>query len=192
MSRATPLQYEDATPEQKEVWDALVASRGNPTGLVGPDGGLVGPFNSMVSSPIIGKRISALGAKIRFENSVDNRLLELAICTVGAHWRSNFEFWAHGRMAVDAGIDQAVIDALAAGETPTFAHDDEACVYDFAKQLVTSGRVDADRFAATHAIVGEPGIFDLISGIGYYCLISLTLNALEVPLPPGETPIWTS
>jgi 4-carboxymuconolactone decarboxylase len=192
MSRARPLQYEDATPEQKEVWDTLVASRGNPSTLVGPDGGLVGPFNAMVSSPGIGKRIGALGAKIRFENAVDNRLLELAICTVGAHWRSNFEFWAHGRMAVDAGIDQATIDSLAAGETPEFVNRDEATVYDFAHQMVTSGRVDQAGFDATHAIVGEPGIFDLISAVGYYCMISLTLNALEVPLPPGETPVWDS
>lgn len=116
MSRAKPLQYEDATPEQQEVWDTLVASRGNPATLVGPDGGLVGPFNAMVSSPGIGKRVSALGAKVRFQNSVDNRLLELAICTVGAHWRSNFEFWAHGRMAIEAGIDRSIVDSLAAGE----------------------------------------------------------------------------
>lgn len=192
MSRAKPLQYEDATAEQKEVWDTLVASRGNPATLVGPDGGLVGPFNAMVSSPGIGKRVGALGAKIRFENAVDNRLLELAICTVGAHWRSNFEFWAHGRMAIDAGIAPDTISALAAGETPDFVNEDEACVYDFARQLVTTGRVDQSRFDATRAIVGEPGIFDLISAIGYYCMISLTLNALEVPLPAGETPIWDS
>lgn len=190
MSRVKPLQYEDATPEQKEVWDTLASSRGDSANLVGPDGGLVGPFNAMVSSPGIGKRTGALGAKIRFENSVDNRLLELAICTVGAHWRSNFEFWAHGRMAVEAGIDQATIDSLAAGQAPDFSNEDEACIYDFANQLVKTGRVDQARFDATHAIVGEPGIFDLISAIGYYCMISLTLNALDVPLPPGQTPFW--
>lgn len=192
MSRAKPLQYEDATPEQKEVWDTLIASRGNPATLIAPDGGLAGPFNAMVSSPGIGKRVGALGAKIRFENAVDNRLLELAICTVGAHWQSNFEFWAHGRMAIDAGIEPSIIDAMAAGDTPSFVHDDEACIYDFANQLVKTGRVDQARFDETHTIVGEPGIFDLISAIGYYCMISLTLNALEVPLPPGETPVWDS
>ncbi|MEM7273254.1 MAG: hypothetical protein AAF547_09265 [Actinomycetota bacterium] len=191
MSRATPLRYEDADDEQRKVWDALAESRGGGVGLAGDDGALVGPFNAMVSSPKIGRRVSALGHAIRFQNSVENRLLELAICTVGAHWRSNFEWWAHRRMAVEAGIDEAILDALAAGEAPTFGNDDEAAIHAFADQLVTTGRVDQDRFDRARAVVGEQGTLDLISAIGYYCLISLTLNALEVPLPPGNEPTWT-
>lgn len=190
MSRATPITQADATPEQREVWDAIVESRGDPSRLVGPDGGLIGPFNAMVSSPITGARVAALGQAIRFSNAVDNRLLELAIITVGAHWRSNFEWWAHSRLAVDAGIDQTVVDALADGRRPSFVNGDEEQVHRYASALVTTGRVDDQTHADTVELLGEQGLIDLTFTIGYYCMISLTLNALAVPLPEGHEPTW--
>jgi 4-carboxymuconolactone decarboxylase len=172
------------------VWNSILASRGDPSRLVADHGGLVGPFNSMVSSPLIGGRIAALGEAIRFSSSVEARLLELAIITVGAHWRSNFEWWAHSRMAAEAGIDAEVIDALAEGRTPTFAKQDEETIHRFASTLLTTTRVSDEDFNAVKAVVGEQGALDLISTIGYYCMISLTLNALAIPLPGGQEPTW--
>lgn len=190
MTRATPITYDQTTPEQREVWDGIIASRGGATNLVGDDGALIGPFNSMVASPRIGGRIQELGQAIRFGSSVDNRLLELAIITVGAHWRSNFEWFAHSRMAAEAGVDASVIDALAEGRTPDFAKTDEATVHRFAHDLVTTGRVGQAEFDDAKELLGEQGVIDLISTIGYYSLISLTLNALAIPLPAGQTPTW--
>lgn len=189
-SRATPITYDDATPEQRELFDEILASRGDPTTLLGPDGALRGPFNHMVASPVLGKAMSGLGHAVRFEASVERRLQELAICTVGAHWRSNFEFWAHSRMAVAAGIDQGVIDALAEGREPSFERDDEAAVHALAAQLVSTGRVDEDRYDAVRDALGEQALIDLITTIGYYSLVSLTLNAHRIPLPEGNQPTW--
>jgi len=189
-SRLTPVTYDAASPEQKEVWDAILASRGDPARLIGPDGSLVGPFNHMVTSPGLGRRMSAMGHAVRFEGSVDSRLLELAICTVGAHWRSNFEFWAHSRLGVQAGLDQSVMDALAEGREPTFERDDERAIHAFASQLVSTGRVDEDRYAAAREVLGEQGLVDLVTTIGYYSLVSLILNAHSVPLPGDQAPFW--
>lgn len=190
MSRLEPIGEDATTPDQREVWDSIVASRGGAARLVGEHGGLIGPFNSMVTSPGIGGRIAALGEAIRFSNSVDNRLLELAIMTVGAHWRSNFEFWAHRRLAAEAGVEQAVIDAITEGREPECSRDDEAAIHRFTADLLATGRVDDEVYERATAVVGTRGVVDLTSAIGYYCLISLTLNAHAVPLPPGEEPIW--
>jgi 4-carboxymuconolactone decarboxylase len=190
MSRIDPVTYDSAEPEQREVWDQIVASRGGSMSLVGDDGGLVGPFNSMVASPAIGGRIGALGEAIRFGSSVDNRLLELAIITVGAHWRSNFEWFAHSRMAAEAGIEPEVIEALADGREPTFSRPDEAIIHRYAHQLITTGRVSDADFAAAGELLGQQGVIDLTSTIGYYSLISLTLNALQIPPPGGQPGTW--
>ncbi len=158
--------------------------------MTGPDGGLIGPFNAMVTAPKIGVHQTRLGAELRFGTSIERRLTEVAICTVGAHWKSEFEFWAHARMAVDHGVSPNVVDALANGRPPEFDQTDEATVHMVTKQLLESGRVDDESYAEAAELLGPMGMVELVSLIGYYCMISLTLNLFEIPLPEGETAIW--
>jgi 4-carboxymuconolactone decarboxylase len=190
MTRLSPLTADRLDAEQRDVWEALTESRGGGLEIVGPDGALVGPFNAFVHAPKIGKRLSSLGALLRFRTSIDRRLSEVAICTVGAHWHSEFEFWAHAPMAIEHGVDAAVLDALREGRTPEFERDDERTVHDIVTQLLTNRRVDAATYAAGVELLGERGLVELVTTVGYYCLISMTLNLFEVGLPEGEQPNW--
>jgi 4-carboxymuconolactone decarboxylase len=190
MSRLTPLTRLDLDDEQAAIWDALLENRGGGLELIGPDGAMVGPFNAFVHAPKTGKRLSSLGALVRFRTSIERRLSEIAICTVGAHWQAEFEFWAHAPMAIEHGVDPAVIDALRAGRVPDFERDDERVVYEVVSQLLDRHRVDAQTYATAEALLGEAGLVELVSTAGYYCLISLTLNLFEVPLPDGEPLNW--
>ena len=137
-----------------------------------------------------GRRVVALGEALRFETDIDNRLLELAVCMVGAHWRSNFEWFAHSRMAIEAGISPEAVAAIEKGKEPEFDRDDEQAVYVMTRSLLTTGRVDHGAYAAVVSQVGEQGVVELTQLIGYYCLISLTLNTFEIELPPGNEPVW--
>jgi len=190
MTRLSPLTANDLDEDQREVWESLTATRGAGLELVGPDGSLIGPFNAFVHAPKVGKRLSSLGGLLRFRTSIDRRLSEVAICTVGAHWHSEFEFWAHAPMAIEHGVSESVIDAMRDGRTPEFERDDERVVFELVTQLLTDHRVDADTFAAGKALLGEKGLVELVSTVGYYCLISMTLNLFEVALPAGADPIW--
>ena len=190
MSRLSALTRADLDDEQAAIWDSLLDNRGGGLELVGPDGAMVGPFNAFVHAPKIGKRLSSLGALVRFRTSIERRLSEVAICTVGAHWHAEFEFWAHAPMAIEHGVDPSVIDALRAGRVPDFERDDERIVYEVVSQLFDRHRVDAETYAAAEELLGEVGLVELVSTVGYYCLISLTLNLFEVPLPEGEHPSW--
>jgi 4-carboxymuconolactone decarboxylase len=93
-------------------------------------------------------------------------------------------------MAIHHGVSESVIDALGDGRTPEFERDDERIVYTVTTQLLTSHRVDDDTFAAGKQLLGERGLVELASTIGFYCLISMTLNLFEVALPRGEAPSW--
>lgn len=191
MTRLTPLTYEKADDDQRELWDAIVESRGGQgLKLTGEHGELAGPFNAFVTSPSAGSKLGALGSVLRFESQVERRLLELAICTTGAHWESNFEFYAHGPLAIDAGIAPDILDAIQRGETPDFAKADEAIIYKITTEMLNDGRVGSETYAAAVEVLGEPALVDLVVTIGYYCLVSLTLNTFEVPLPEGVTPFW--
>lgn len=190
MTRLTFLTRGELDEDQAGLWDALVESRGGGVDLFDPDGALVGPFNSWIHAPRIGRRLSSLGAHLRFRTSLDRRLSEVAICTVGAHWQSEFEFWAHAPMAIEHGVSESVVEALRAGEVPEFDRDDERIVHAVVHQLLNDRRVDDETYAAAEELLGEQGLVELASTIGYYCLVSMLLNLFEVALPAGEPESW--
>lgn len=191
MTRLPFITNEDLDADQQAVWDNVTnGRRGAAAGMVNEQGGLVGPFNAALHAPVTGRRVVELGEALRFETAIDRRLLELAVCTVGAHWRSNFEWWAHSAMAIAAGVDPGVIAAIEAGRDPDLELDDERAVHALTRSLLTTGRAPDDVYAAARAHVGDQGMVELAQLIGYYCLISFTLNLFEVELPPGNTPVW--
>ena len=184
------MRYDDLDADGQKVWDGIVGTRGSQ--LVNDDGGLSGPFNAFVTAPDVGRRLSALGATLRFGTSIDRRLSEVAIITVGARWKAEFEWYAHSRMAREHGVPDAVVDAIGRGEAPPFTADDERVVYDAASQLGRDGHLDAGTYAAAQKLLGDAGLVELVSLCGYYSLISFLLNAFEVGLPPGQPPVWAA
>ena len=191
MTRLRTLTRADLDDEQAQLWDGIVDSRGGGVDLFDDAGSLVGPFNAFVHQPKIGRRLSSLGGLLRFRTSIDRRLSEVAICTVGSHWRSEFEFWAHAPMALEFGVDQSVVDALREGRPPVFDRDDERIVHAVTTQLLNDRRVDDATFAEAEALLGETGMVELGALVGYYCLISMMLNLFEIPLPAGEQTVWS-
>jgi 4-carboxymuconolactone decarboxylase len=191
MSRLPFIRNENLTPDQQTVWDNITnGRRGDAARMINDQGGLVGPFNAALHAATTGKKVVTLGESLRFDTSLDNRLLELAVCMVGAHWRSNFEWWAHSRMAIAAGISEAAVTAIGAGQEPELTADDERAIYAFTHSLLSAGRVSDEVYTAAQAHVGNQGMAELGQLIGYYCLISLTLNTFQVELPPGQEPAW--
>jgi 4-carboxymuconolactone decarboxylase len=187
-SRLPYLRRDDLDSDGLRVWDGVTGSRGD--GLVNAEGGLIGPFNAFLHAPGVGRRLSALGAAVRFETSLSRRVSELVIITVGARWQAEFEWWAHVPMAREHGVPEAVIEAIARGEDPPLQAADEQAAYAVARQLTTAGQVSQDAYDAAQRLFGDAGMVELISLCGYYTLISFLLNGCGVPLPPGATPAW--
>lgn len=188
MSRLPLMTYDQTDERQRALWDAIVASRGGALRLTTDEGRLAGPFESFVRRPALGEHLIEVGSVVRFESSLDDRLLELAISTVGARWRSEFEFWAHSRLALDAGLSESVIDSLAAGDRPSFDDPTEEAVYDYAWALSNDGRVADTIYDAAVDVIGVDAVVDLTHTIGYYTHICFILNTFEVQLPPGANP----
>jgi 4-carboxymuconolactone decarboxylase len=101
MTRIPYVRREELGPEGQQLWDGIVNGRGDL--VITADGGLAGPFNAFVTAPGAGRRLSSLGATLRFGTSIERRLSEIAIITVGARWQAEFEWWAHAPMAREHG-----------------------------------------------------------------------------------------
>jgi 4-carboxymuconolactone decarboxylase len=192
VSRLPGIRQPDLDDTGRALWDTITATRG--AAVVGPDGSLIGPFNAFVTAPEVGARIAELGGLLRFQTSIDRHLLEVAIITTGAHWKAEFEWWAHARMAREHGVAEDVIAAIrdGAADVPFGSRDDERIVHAVARELATTGRVSAAVYEEARGLLGDRGLVELVSLCGYYTLISFTLNAFEVPLPDGVSPVWSA
>jgi 4-carboxymuconolactone decarboxylase len=188
MSRLADLRRDQLTPAGKAVWDSIVATRGDH--IVTADGALAGPFNAMLHAPDAGGPLSSLGAALRFGTSLGRRLTEVAILTVASRWQAEFEWSAHARIAREAGVSDAVVDAIGTGQEPGFTADDERIVYATARELIASGHLSPASYAAARELLGDTGVVELVALCGYYTTISFVLNAFEVPLPEGVEPKW--
>ena len=186
--RLAPLHPRDLDSEQAGVLDAMLAGPRGKSGFLTRERPVGGPFAPWLLSPGFAHRAQELGAHIRYGTSLEPRLKELAIIVVGAAWKAEYEFAAHGPMAIRAGVSREAVGALARSETPSFERDDERVVYEFARELVENRRVGEERYARAVELLGEPGTVELVGTLGYYTLVCMTLNAFEVPLGEGMEP----
>jgi 4-carboxymuconolactone decarboxylase len=164
------------TSAQRDVAERIAA---------GPRGGLGGPFQAWLRSPELADRLQKVGEYLRFSSTVPRRLNELAILITARAWDAQYEWYAHHRLALIAGLDPAVADDIAEGRRPRSMQPDEAVVYNFCTELRATRTVGDAALAAALELLGEAGVVDLIAVCGYYDIVSMTLNVAEVGLPEG-------
>ncbi len=181
--RFGPMPLETMTAEQRAVAAAIF------DGPRGASGGLRGPFEALLQSPGLADLAQQMGAHVRFRSSLPDGLKELAILRVARRWTAQYEWFAHRQLAVSAGLDAAIADAIAVGEDPAALDADAAAVYEFVGGLLESGDVSDEAFAAVESRWGKQGAMDLIGTVGYYTLVSLVLNVDRYPLPAGVAPL---
>src|SRR5688500_11960677 len=145
MSRLPYLRRDQLDDVGRSLWDRLHTTPD--LDVRNDDGtGLAGPFNAQMYSPAIGTRLSEVGGALRREMSIDRRLIELAVITGGAGWRSECEWYAHARWASEAGISDEIIDAIGRGDTPVLEDSRDRAVHAVARQLVSKGTLDDRTF----------------------------------------------
>lgn len=166
----------DLSAEQQAIIDHIRS---------GPRGGLGGPFIPWLESPELADRAQKLGKFARYDTTLPTRLSELAILFTARRWSSQFEWHHHAPIARDAGLPEDVIDAIHRGEHPPFDADDEAAVYRFCEELYETTRVSRQTFEEARDHLGHQGVVELVGILGYYSLVSMTLNVFHVPLPGG-------
>ena len=176
MQRLTPPDPSNYNDDQKEVADAIAGTRGS----------IQGPFGPWLHVPGLADPAQKVGAFLRYGSRMPGNLRELAICTVGQHWRANYEWFAHAPLAVKEGVDAAAVELLRMGNVPEPLTKQEHLVYDLVREIVTSGGLSDDSYALGVAELGDELLVELIGICGYYTLISFTLNVFQVPVPEGE------
>ena len=177
MSRYREISVAEMNPAQKRVHDIIVSGRRGRFG---------GPFQLLIRAPEICEHLSKLGEHLRWGTSLPARLSELAICTTAQHLRAQYEWFAHAPLAVESGVPAAAIEAIRTGGTPHFAAADEALVYRVCREVIDTKRLSDASFTEATTALGESGLVEIVTIIGYYTAIGNTLNVFQVALPAGQ------
>lgn len=177
MSRIPLPTLESMSEAQRTVYDNIVS---------GPRGRLVGPLRAVLHSPELAERWQRLGEILRFGTTLPPKLNELAILVTARRWNSQIEWLIHAQAARKAGLSSATIEALKEAREPVFQDEGEAVVYEYARQLQMQGTVNATLYARAVELWGAVGVVELTAVIGYYTMVSMTLNVHEIPMPDGE------
>jgi 4-carboxymuconolactone decarboxylase len=150
--------------------------------------GLGGPYNPLLRSPVLGQRMFDLLYYLRWNSSVPLRLNEMAILITGRLWRSQVEWFAHGPLAIKAGLSPEIVADLKAQKRPANMKPDEAAVYDFVMELSTKHRVSDETFARAKELLGEQQVVDLTAVTGTYVTVAMILAMAEEGVPAGKEP----
>jgi len=167
------------TPDQQEAFDEIAESRGH----------IVGPFRALLHLPELARRVSRLGAYVRFESGLDGALQELAILAVARHHDAQFEWTAHVPLALRAGVREAAIAVIRDRRAPAGLTEDEATVWRFVHELLADKRVAGETYHATLSLLGRDGVFEITATVGYYSLLAAFMNAFEIEPAPGVEPL---
>src|SRR5580658_5789481 len=179
MTRQNAPDLAAFSPEQRAEYDRFTQTR-----KPAPNGGLGGPFDPWMTNAELFHRLTGLGGMLWARTSLDRGLVELAICVTGRFWEANVEWAAHAPRAIEYGVAAAVLDEVLAGRRPTGRPQDEL-VYDLCQTMHETHALPRPLYDAGVAAFGERGLAELMAVIGYYTLVSMTLNAFEVEVAPG-------
>jgi 4-carboxymuconolactone decarboxylase len=176
--RLQKLEENNLTADQRALAQSIAS---------GPRGQfkMSGPFAIYLHSPTFGELAQKLGGHLRFKTRVPPRLSEFAILCTAQHWKAQYEWAMHAPMAEKAGVKPETIRDIQAGRAPKKAPRDEMALYAFIKELYSSRRVGAANYNRVKKLLGDAGVVDLVGILGYYAMVSMTLNTFKAPLPQG-------
>jgi hypothetical protein len=179
----------DLSSEQKPLYDAMrkgIASNFNAFKVEREDGALMGPWNPWLHEPAIGKAIWDLTLSMTANASLTDNIRQIAILVVGAHFNSAYEIYAHIAVAEREGMKPERLATLVAGLKPADLAPDEALAFDVTHALVGGGVLPEPLYRLAVEKFGQHGTNELIYLVGLYCLVSMTLNGFNVPVPERE------
>ena len=162
--------------------------------IEGPRKAVYGPFVALLRIPALLDRVAQLGETLRFGGRLDARLRELATCVVARHVSNQFEWVMHQPLALAAGVGADDLEAIRQGARPERLAADERAIHDFSVELLQHhGIADATYHRACLAI-GEAGVVELTTLIGYFVMVSWVMNVAHTPSRPtadvAPLPAW--
>ena len=178
MARLANIERDQLKPEDQKFYDAIADSRGS----------VRGPYGVLMHSPDLAARVAHTGTFVRYNLDLPEALRETIILATAREIRSQYEFYAHARLARQAGLAESTIQAIAHGTAPQGLSGDEEKLVRYVQELLQNHKISDATFNAVRDRFGMQKTLEITGLIGHYLLVGQILAAFEVELPEGEKP----
>jgi 4-carboxymuconolactone decarboxylase len=185
------LSHAEFSSDQKTLYqDMRTGIEANFKGFTAIDknGALIGPWNPWLRFPKFGRPVWELVKALSASPTLPRSVREIAILVTGAKFRSAYEIYAHVLVAELRGLPDDKISTIVTGQRPSDLTREEAIAYDVASALVLGGVLSELTYRQAIAAFGVEGIAEFINLVGLYCMVSVTLNGFDVPVPEQDPP----
>ena len=176
MGRLPDIDETTLSAEQRAVYDQILRARGH----------MRGPFAVWLRNAELCENTLKLQEMFASRVKLERRLLELMILISARLATAQYAWFIHEPHALKSGISPEIIQAIREGRTPEFSRDDECLVYDITTELNTTRSLSEATYRRGMAMLGEQAMVELVSAIGFYVMVAMTLNAFAVSVPGGK------
>ena len=179
MGRLPDLDEGKLSPEQRKIYDEIKRVRG----------GVRGPFAVWLRNAELGEGALKLQDLFASRVKLERRLVQLMILVAARFANAQFAWHIHEPHALRHGIAPDIVAAISQRRTPDFTREDERLVYDITLELNTTRTLSAATFKRGMEMFDEQRMVELVSAIGFYAMVAMTLNAFDVTVPEGRKPL---
>jgi 4-carboxymuconolactone decarboxylase len=180
MSRVPEVVPDDLSPEQRKFYDQVMATR---------SGKIQGPSSLWVRNASIGGAASQLANTLRRDTRLAPALFELITLIVARQWSANYVWVVHAREAEKVGLDPAIIEAIRLRRVPPFTDERMAVIYEMANELVETKELTDATYQRAEATFGVDLILEIVTTVGVYTMVAMTLKAFDAPAPDNVRPL---
>ncbi|MEV0170584.1 carboxymuconolactone decarboxylase family protein [Streptomyces sp. NPDC050803] len=156
--------------------------------IAGRRGAVRGPFRVWLHSPEMCERAESLGAFARFDCSLPKHLRELALLMAARNWDAQYSWNAHVHQAIEAGIPEAAVKAVAEKREAVFDDEADQAFYRFCREVLEDHFVTDETFARALDHFGPKGLVDTIGALGNFTMLGMCLNTFQVDLQADKEP----
>lgn len=179
MPRLPELDEGKLSAEQRKIYDDIKRVRGR----------VRGPFAVWLRNAELAGHALGLQDMFAARVKIERRLIQLMILVAARSANAQYAWFIHEPHALQYGISQDVVDAIRERRTPNFSKEDERLVYDITRELNATHTLSEATFKRGMQTFGEQQMVELVSGVGFYSMVAMTLNSFQVEVPTGKNPL---
>jgi 4-carboxymuconolactone decarboxylase len=176
MPRIAIIDRADMNAEQARVYDA--AKQGS--GIVG------GPYFAYIRLPKLFEACQSLRESLA-KGPLSAREAQVVNLVVARHWNARYPWFAQARRSRSVGIDEAVIDAINARQTPDLPDARERTCFAVARELLAEKSLSDATYAAAEKTMGIESLVAVVAATGNFSMTCMTANSFGVE-PPADNP----